>query len=51
MQAMLIIKGYALQLDGSFGPDTKSKVMSFQKNNKLIVDGICGPNTFTKLFR
>ncbi len=51
IQAMLIIKGYNLQLDSSYGPDTKSKIKAFQRANGLKVDGICGRNTFAKLFK
>ena len=38
-------------LDGVFGNNTKSEVMSFQCNNKLYVDGLVGKNTFEKLFK
>ena len=36
-------------IDDIFGPNTKQKVMEFQKNNGLVVDGIAGKNTFNKL--
>ena len=50
IQMALFIKGYSLSLDKTFGPDTKTKVMQFQKANGLSVDGIVGKNTFEKLF-
>ena len=36
-------------IDDIFGNETKNKVMEFQRNNGLVVDGIAGKNTFTKL--
>lgn len=37
------------KVDGIFGNETKQKVMNFQRNNGLVVDGIAGKNTFNKL--
>ena len=50
IQMMLFIKGYSLSLDKTFGTDTKTKVMQFQKASGLSADGIVGKNTFEKLF-
>ena len=36
-------------IDDIFGNETKNKVMEFQRNNGLVVDGIAGRNTFNKL--
>ena len=36
-------------IDDIFGSNTKQKVMEFQRNNSLVVDGIAGRNTFNKL--
>ena len=36
-------------IDDIFGSNTKQKVMEFQRNNSLVVDGIAGKNTFNKL--
>ncbi len=35
--------------DGIFGPQTKARVVEFQKANRLQVDGIVGPETATQL--
>lgn len=35
-----------IEADGNFGPQTENAVKSFQKNNKLIIDGIVGPNSW-----
>ena len=37
------------KIDDIFGNETKNKVMEFQRNNGLVVDGIAGKNTFNKL--
>ena len=37
------------KIDDIFGNETKNKVMEFQRNNSLVVDGIAGRNTFNKL--
>jgi peptidoglycan hydrolase-like protein with peptidoglycan-binding domain len=37
------------QIDGSFGPVTKSAVEEFQKGDNLTVDGIVGPATWAAL--
>jgi len=36
-------------LDGMFGPRTRSAVVLFQKQNGLLVDGIVGPQTASRL--
>lgn len=48
LQALLRSHGYVLEVDGSFGPATHSKVMAFQRNRGLVVDGVVGTNTWTK---
>lgn len=35
--------------DGVFGPGTKAAVIAFQEANGLVVDGIVGPTTLSKL--
>lgn len=37
------------EVDGIFGNKTKEKVLTFQKNNDLVVDGIVGKNTWNKI--
>lgn len=51
VQGMLYIKGYSLVIDGIFGKDTRNKVISYQASNNLVADGICGANTFERLFK
>lgn len=41
--------GYGLATDGIFGAKTDAAVRDFQKKNKLGVDGIAGPQTWTAL--
>ena len=36
-------------IDGIFGQNTKQAVINFQKSRKLLVDGIVGRNTWSKL--
>jgi peptidoglycan hydrolase-like protein with peptidoglycan-binding domain len=36
-------------VDGSFGPVTKKRVMEYQRDNNLKVDGIVGVQTWTRL--
>ena len=51
IQAMLHCLGYDTNgVEGIFGSGTDEAVRQFQKNNKLKVDGIVGPNTLTALF-
>ena len=49
LQSLLWMHGYQLDVDGDFGPATKSAVQSFQTSNGLGVDGIVGDNTWRKL--
>lgn len=52
IQAFLNIKGYGTNgIDGIYGNGTYNAVYNFQKNNGLACDGICGKNTFEKLFK
>ena len=50
LQAILYCKGYNIAVDGIFGTNTENAIKNYQKTNSLIVDGICGKNTFSKLF-
>lgn len=49
IQACLIVKGYDVDLDGSYGPGCAATVKQFQKANGLTQDGICGSKVMTKL--
>lgn len=49
MQNALNKLGYGLVADGIFGAKTEAAVRDFQKKNKLGVDGIVGPQTWTAL--
>lgn len=48
-QALLVRFGYALKVDGDFGTSTRDAVIAFQKEHKLHVDGMIGPETWAVL--
>ena len=51
IQSMLYCRMYNPgYIDGIFGLQTEGCTIRFQANNKLVEDGICGKNTFEKLF-
>jgi len=43
--------GKYLEVDGNFGQKTEYAVKSFQRDNKLTVDGEVGKNTWDKLLK
>ena len=50
LQEKLVSLGYNTNgIDGIFGVGTEKAVMSFQKSNGLVADGIVGQNTWRKL--
>ena len=50
LQEKLVSLGYNTNgIDGIFGSGTEKAVISFQKSNGLVVDGIVGKNTWGKL--
>ena len=51
IQAMLVCHSFDISVDGIFGNATKNAIKELQKRNRLSVDGICGKNTFNKLFK
>lgn len=50
LQARLSDKGYALAVDGYFGPETQSAVVAFQRDAGIAVDGVVGPQTWGAAF-
>ena len=50
VQEKLVLLGYNTNgVDGIFGSGTEKAIISFQKNNGLVGDGIVGQNTWRKL--
>ena len=50
LQGVLNAKGYVCEVDGSYGSNTKSKVISFQKDKAITADGVVGKHSWNKLF-
>ncbi|MBM7097915.1 peptidoglycan-binding protein [Bacillus sp. H-16] len=46
LQTKLRQQGYSISVDGVFGPQTRSAVISFQRKKGLTQDGIVGPKTW-----
>lgn len=52
LQRALAGKGYnVVVIDGDFGSVTDREVRKYQTDNKLFVDGICGPQTWEAVLR
>lgn len=51
IQERLNLWGYKLVRDGVFGRATEAAVQQFQKENKLLVDGIVGAQTWNVLLK
>ena len=49
IQSVLQRRGYSIDTDGNFGPQTDSIVKQFQKHTGLKQDGIIGPQTYEAL--
>ncbi|MER8556154.1 N-acetylmuramidase domain-containing protein [Mesorhizobium sp. M1217] len=49
LQTLLVRAGYAVQVDGDYGPSTRDAVRDFQKAQKVTADGVAGPETFRRL--
>lgn len=51
LEDLLTKLGYRLTVNNYFGKDTLTAVYDFQKKNKLVVDGIVGPKTWSVLLK
>jgi len=49
-QAQMIQRGYAIDSDGVYGPQSKSACMAFQRDQGLVADGIVGRATWDATF-
>lgn len=49
LQALLVRAGFAIKVDGDFGPETKKKLQAYQEFAKLTPDGVAGPKTMASL--
>ncbi|HEX8628190.1 MAG TPA: peptidoglycan-binding protein [Catenuloplanes sp.] len=49
LQQRLIIQGYAVTVDGSFGPRTAAVLRSMQRGSGLVADAVVGPQTWAVL--
>ena len=49
LEEMLVKLGYTVVISNYFGKDTDKAVKDFQLKNNLVVDGIVGPKTWSKL--
>ena len=49
LQMILAGKGYKLDCDSNFGPQTEQAVKAYQLANHLLVDGVVGQKTWQKL--
>jgi len=50
LQHLLRARGFGLEADGVFGVVTEQAVRRFQGNQGIVVDGIVGPITWSRLF-
>lgn len=51
LQRLLVRAGFAVKVDGDFGPSTKKAVIEFQKKQGITADGIVGPATNARLLK
>lgn len=51
INSKLICLGYIVPMSDIYSSQTKNAIMQFQKSHGLLADGICGKNTFEKLFK
>ena len=50
LEELLVQLGYTVHISNFFGKDTHNAVIDFQQKNKLVVDGIVGLKSWSKLF-
>lgn len=50
MQQALRELGYSLTVDGKFGSGTEKQVKNFQRDQKLVMDGVAGQKTLERLY-
>jgi hypothetical protein len=46
-QQQMSARGWAIGVDGKYGPQSSSVCTKFQQEKGLAVDGLCGPNTWS----
>ena len=52
LQAVLAARGYYTGvLDGIFGDALDAAVRKFQMDHDLVVDGVCGPQTWREILK
>ena len=51
LEEILVKLDYTILISNYFGKDTDVAVRDFQLNNALVVDGIVGPKTWSKLLK
>lgn len=49
LEELLVDLGYTVVISNYFGKDTDAAVKDFQEKNELVIDGIVGPKTWSKL--
>ena len=49
LEELLLELGYQVVVSNFFGKDTDVAVKDFQSKNNLVVDGVVGPKTWSKL--
>ena len=45
IQNLLVEKGYIIEIDGVYGTQTSNAIIQFQKDRKMVSDGVVGPAT------
>jgi peptidoglycan hydrolase-like protein with peptidoglycan-binding domain len=47
-QLQMVTRGWSISSDGYYGPNSEAVCRSFQSEKGLVVDGLVGPNTWSK---